>query len=152
MRASAASQGEASGPGVPPRGLTAMGIFLFFGAAMACFAGVTLIWRGTPLGGLWKLNVRAHEQLTSFPVWIGVPFLLLSAALFAAGLGWFRRQPWGWVLAATIIAIQAAGDIVNVFRGDILPGTVGAGIAGALLAWLFRRDVRASFGSGRNAP
>ncbi len=36
-------------------GLTAMGIFLFFGAVMATLAATTLLWRGTALGRIWAL-------------------------------------------------------------------------------------------------
>jgi hypothetical protein len=33
-----------------PRGITAVGVFLFFGATMASLAGTTLTWPGTSLG------------------------------------------------------------------------------------------------------
>jgi hypothetical protein len=38
-------------------GITAMGIFLFFGATMASLAGATLTWRGTILDRMWALIV-----------------------------------------------------------------------------------------------
>ena len=39
-----------------PRGFTAIGVFLFFGAVMATFTATTLLRRGTPLDRLWALN------------------------------------------------------------------------------------------------
>lgn len=61
---------------------------------------------------------------------------MLCAALITAGIGWFRRRPWGWRLAVGIISIQVLGDIVNCFRGDWLGGGTGVIIAGALLLFL----------------
>ncbi len=94
-----------------PRGLTALGIFLCFGAAMACFAGTTLLWRGTVLDRAWKLNPTAYRQLAPLGVPAAILFFVLSAALLAAAIGWFRRRLWGWKLAVAIIAIQVVGDL-----------------------------------------
>src|SRR5690348_11508799 len=102
----------------PPIPLTAVGAFLFFGAVMASFAGFTLIWQGTPLDRMWRLNPVAHEQLAPLGNLVGIPFLLLAVALALAAIGWFRRRFWGWVLAVVIIAIQLAGDLFNLVRGD----------------------------------
>ena len=122
-----------------------MGVFLFFAAAMAALAGTTLLWRGTPLDCLWALNPRAHAGLSALGRWVGIPFLALSAALLAAGIGWFRRRAWGWRMATGIVALQVAGDVVNIFRGDFLRGGAGVAIAGALLAWLASAGIRGVF-------
>ena len=45
------------------RGVSAVGIFLYFGTAMACLAGTTLIWRGTALDRVWILNAPAYRHL-----------------------------------------------------------------------------------------
>src|SRR5713226_4635648 len=123
----------------------AVGVFLFFGAIMACLAGTTLICRGTLLDHLWTLNAPAYRQLAPLGKAVGVPFLVLSAALAAAGLGWFGRRLWGWRLAVAIIATQVLGDLVSIFMGQFVRGAVGVAIAGALLFYLLRADVRAAF-------
>jgi hypothetical protein len=128
-----------------------MGVFLFFGAAMACLAGSTLLWPGTPLDRMWTLNAAAYRELARFGTWIGLPFLVLSGALFAAGVGWFRRRRWGWGLGVGIMGIQAAGDVVNMVRGEWVRGSLGAGVAAAILIWLVRPSVRSAFGSGRQS-
>jgi hypothetical protein len=129
-----------------PTGFPAVGIFLFFGATMASLAAITLLWPATPLDRLWVLNPKAHEQLAPLGSTVGILFLLLGAALTAAGIGWFRRRLWGWRLAVGIITTQVVGDVVNCVRGDWLRGGTGVVIAGALLLFLLSPKIRAAFG------
>jgi hypothetical protein len=141
--------GSSSFPSRPsPRELAAMGVFLFFGAVMASFAGVTLIRRGTFLDRLWAINLEAYQQLSAYGRIIGIPFLALAAALAIAGAGWIKRRQWGWTLAVILIAMQVLGDLVNAFMGHAVKGAVGVVIAGALLVYLLRPAVRAAFRSG----
>jgi hypothetical protein len=127
-------------------GFTAVGIFLLFGALIASLAATTLLWRGTALDRLWALNPIAFKQFAPLGRTVGVLFLLLAAALAAAGIGWFRRRLWGWKLAVVIIATQVLGDVVNCVRGDVLRGGTGVIIAGALLLFLLQPRTRCSFG------
>jgi hypothetical protein len=131
--------------------MTAMGIFLLFGAVMASLAGTTLVWRGTALDNMWALNPRAYKELAPFGRAVGIPFLLLSFALAVASIGWFKYRLWGWRLAVAIIATQVLGDLVNAFMGDVVRGSIGFVIAVALLVYLLRPEVRAAFANG-NAP
>jgi hypothetical protein len=132
-----------------PKGIIAVGIFLFFGAMMASLAGTTLVWRDTILDRVWAINAPAYARLAPLGKIVGIPFLMLGVFLAVACMGWFKRRVWG--LALAIIAIQVLGDLVNVFRGDVVRGGVGFVIAGALLVYLLRPEVRAAFVSA-NAP
>ena len=134
---------DAIGP--KPRGFTAIGVFLFFGAVMASLAASTLLRRGTPLDRLWSLNPTAYNELAPLGGIVGILFLVLASTLITAGIGWFRRRLWGWRLAVVIIATQVIGDVVNCVRGDWLRGGTGAIIAGALLLFLLQPRIRASF-------
>jgi hypothetical protein len=125
--------------------MTAMGIFLLFGAIMAFLAATTLLWRGTAFDRMWILNPRAHKELASFGKAVGIPFLLLAVTLAIAGMGWFKRRLWAWRLAVAIIAAQVLGDLVNVFLGRVVEGGIGVAIAGALLLYLLRADVKTVF-------
>ena len=126
-------------------GFTAIGIFLFFGAAMAGLAAITLLWRGTGLDRVWTLNPIAYKQLAPLGSAAAALFLMLGAALTIAGIGWFRRRLWGWRLAVVIVAIQVLGDAVNCVRGDWLRGGAGIVIASALLLFLLRPTIRDTF-------
>src|SRR3954462_1169928 len=126
-----------------PAGFVPLGIFFVFGATMASYAAFTLAAPGTFLDAAWRLNPVGHAALSSLGRIMAVPFLLLASALLVAGLGWFRRRHWGWVLGVALIAINLVGDLFNlVFREELLKGTVGVVIAGLLLTYMTRASVR----------
>jgi hypothetical protein len=128
-----------------PRGMTAIGIFLFFGTAMAFLAGTTLVWRGTILDRMWALNPRAYDELAPLGKPMGLLFLSLALALALAGTGWLKRRRWGWQLAVALIGTEVLGNCVNIFFGRAVQGLVGVTIAGALLLYLLRANVKAVF-------
>ena len=97
---------------------------------------------------MWKLNPRAHSALAPLGRWIGFAFLLLGLTLAIAAVGWFQRHLWGWKLAVGIIATQVLGDAVNLLLGRFIEGGVGVIIAGALLFYLLRAEMKAAFGGG----
>jgi hypothetical protein len=137
--------GHDSYPLRTPAGFNAVGVFLFFGASMACLAATTLLWRGTALDRVWALNPTAYAQLAPLGKGVGILFLFLSAALASAGIGWFGHHLWGWRLAVVIIAIQMLGDFVNCIRGDFFRGGTGLILAGAVLFYMLRPKIRATF-------
>src|SRR5947209_7617225 len=92
------------------RGVSAVGIFLYFGTAMACLAGTTLIWRGTALDRVWILNAPAYRHLAPLGRIVG-GFSFWDSA-HAAGTGWFRRRLWGWRLAVGIITTLVLGGLL----------------------------------------
>jgi hypothetical protein len=73
---------------------------------------------------------------------------MLSALLCAAAVGWFRRRYWGWVLGTTIIAINAASDLINGVMGEWRKGAAGVVIAGLLFFYMTRNEVRKYFRRG----
>ena len=130
-----------------PRGFMAIGVFFLFGATMAAYAAATLLKPGTVLDRLWVLNKTGHAQLAALGKGVALGFVVLSGLLCAAAVGWFRRRYWGWVLGTTIIAINAAGDLISGVRGEWLKGAVGFAIAGLLLIYMTRPGVRNYFGT-----
>jgi hypothetical protein len=137
-------------PGKLPPGIIAVGIFLFFGATMASLAGATLVWRGTALDKIWVLNPTAYRQLAPIGRTVGTLFLVLSATMTLAAIGWFKRRRWGWVLAAGIIITQMLGDFINFLRRDFVRGGTGFVIAAALLLYLLSSSVRTIFVSPKS--
>jgi hypothetical protein len=128
--------------------MTAVGVFLLFGAIMASLAGTTLVWQGSALDRIWILTPHAHTELVPFGKAVGIPFLLLAATLALAGMGWFKRRRWGWALAVAVIATQVLGNLVNIWMAHYLEGGLGVVIAGTLLLYLVRADVKSVFVAG----
>ena len=112
---------------------------------MAAFAGLTLLVPGTSLDTLWTLNKRGHEGLAALGRLAALPFVVLSPMLGIAAAGWFRRRRWGWMLGVTIIAINLAGDLGQIAFGERWKGAVGVAIAGLLLIYMTRSNVRSHF-------
>lgn len=112
---------------------------------MAAFAAITLLKPGTFLDQAWKLNPSAHEQMLPLGRVVGVPFIVLAIVLFLAGVGWFRRRYWGWVLGVSVIGINLAADITHFFLGDRVKSGVGVMIASLLLFYMTREKVRSYF-------
>src|SRR5271170_5651388 len=131
-----------------PRGFVPLGVFFLFATTMTAYAAVTLLKPGTKLDRLWVFNKTGHAELASLGKSAGLGFVALSALMCAASVGWFRRRRWGWALGTTIIALNAAGDLVNVARGERLKGAVGVAIAGPLLIYMTRSRVRNYFRRG----
>jgi len=126
-----------------PIGIVLIGIFFYFGATMATYAAITLVFPGTVLDQAWKLNPEGHAGLASLGRIMAFPFLLLAGALFLAAIGWFRMRAWGWTLGITLIAINLSGDLFNLlFRHELLKGVVGVVVAGLLLIYMTRPRVR----------
>jgi len=61
MRSRHPSSVEATVRRESPWAMTAIGVFLFFGAVMASLAGTTLIWPGTLLDHVWVVNAPAGK-------------------------------------------------------------------------------------------
>lgn len=122
-----------------------MGVFLFFGALMALLASTTLLWPGTSLDLIWKLNPNAYRQLSPLGRPAGIGFLILAVILAFAGTGWFKQKLWGWQLAVGVMGVQFLGDFANMFMGEVFKGAFGATIAGAIILYLFRPGVHNAF-------
>ncbi len=128
-----------------PAGFVPIGIFFFFGSVMATYAAITLLIPGTFLDKAWELNKSAHVQLAAMGPIMAAPFAFLSVVLFLAGVGWFKRRRWGWVLGVSVIAVNLTGDLIQLALGDWLKSMVGVVIAGLLLIYLTRAGVRTYF-------
>jgi hypothetical protein len=134
------------GPNRSPAGFIALGAFFLFGFVMASYAAITLGFPGTVLDRAWALNPTAHMQLARFGRWAALPFTALALALLAAGIGWFRRQRWAWLLGTAVISVNLLGDAGQLLFGEILKGAMGVVIAGLVLAAITRPNMRRYFG------
>ena len=128
----------------PPAGFWPIGIFFYFGAAMASLAAATLLWPGTFLDRAWILNPAGYAGLSGLGRGIGLPFVALAVALLLSAMGWLKRRRWGWILGVSVIGANLAGDVLHLATGDWKSG-IGVVIAGMLLLYMTRTGVRKYF-------
>lgn len=126
--------------------LKAMTILLLLAALTASLAGLALLLPGSPLDYMWELNPRTYRNLAPLGRSSGMAFLLIGAALGAAGYGWSQRSRWGWQLSVGIIAMLVLEDLISLYTGYLLEGALGVTVAGALLFFLLRPRIRSAFG------
>lgn len=84
-------------------------------------------------------------RLAPFGSGAGVAFLVLGAVLVMAPRGWFLRRFWGWGLAVVLVGTQSVARAVNAILGDFRQGAAGSILAGAILCFLLRPQVRTAF-------
>ena len=112
---------------------------------MAAVAGISLLFPGGWLATIWHLKPHEYRQLLKFGWLAGAGFLLLAAVLGSASWGCFHHRRWGWLLAVILIGINATADLARLAMGGTVEGLMGIVIAGAMLWWLARPPVSASF-------
>lgn len=122
-----------------PFGLTALSGFFVFGAAMSGLTCVLLLFPGSVLDAVWRLNPQARDGLRQMGPWAIVLMAAVCAACALAARGLWMRAPWGRWLAVGILTVNLIGDLGSaVVRGD-LRTLIGLPIGGALIVYLLRR-------------
>lgn len=115
------------------------------GACASAYAAVTLAWPGTGLDALWNVNPTGHAGLSSLgPVAI-VGMAALSVTMVLTAVGLVARRRWAWWVAVIGLVVNATGDLATaIATGD--PRTlIGVPVAGLIVWWLTRREVRSQF-------
>jgi uncharacterized membrane protein (DUF2068 family) len=121
-----------------PLGMTLLAAFFCFGAAMCSLTIVLLLFPGTAVDSLWRLNPEAHLAFLS----IGNAALLLMAlvgiACLCAAVGLWRSSRWGILIALVILSLNIVGDLLNALMRHDYRALVGLPIGGAMIFYLSR--------------
>jgi len=132
-----------------PPGISALSFFFGFGTMMSGLAALSLAFPGSAWQRMWSLNPRGHEGLAALGL-IGIWLMTaVSVACLAAALGLWRGRPWGRQLAAIILVVNAAGDLLNAVLARDQRTLIGLPVAGAILYYLRTDRVRAFFETAR---
>ena len=113
--------------------------FFAFGATMCTLTIVLLLWPGTALDALWRLNPDAHAALQSLGPCSLVLMLVVGSACATAAIGLTRQKTWACWLAVSILAANLAGDVSNAVMRHDLRTLIGVPIAGWLIVYLVVR-------------
>ena len=106
---------------------------------MAGLAAVLLLFPGSVLDPVWRLNAHAHEVFIPMGLWAVLLMILVSCACAIAAIGLWKCKRWGYVTALTILAVNLVGDSTNSFVGHDWRTLIGIPIGGAMTLYLVRR-------------
>src|SRR5437764_13339981 len=96
-----------------PAGITAVAVFFTFGTLMSGLAAIMLLFPGSALEPLWRLNPRAKDGFAALGVWAVLLMALVCAACGTAAVGLWRCKRWGYWTALAILSINLMGDTLN---------------------------------------
>ena len=95
-----------------------------------------LLFPGSALDSLWRLNPDARLAFASLGHWSLVLMLTVGIACFFAAIGLWRGRPWGTWLALMILSINMLGDLTNAFVRHDYRSLIGVPVAGTMIFFL----------------
>jgi len=119
-----------------PAGIKLLSVFFGFGAAMCLLTIVMLLFPGSALDSLWKLNPDAHVAFQSLGKLSILLMLIVGAACALASIGLAKRARWGIPLALGILIVNLIGDSLNALLRHDWRTLIGLPIGGAMIAYL----------------
>jgi hypothetical protein len=125
-----------------PLGLRLLSIFFGFATVMCALTIVLLLFPGTALDVVWRLNPEAQRSFQS----LGTLSILLMAVVgiscAAAAIGLFRRAWWWRVVGLIILLANLVGDAANAILRHDYRALIGILIGGVMIVYLWRTAFR----------
>src|SRR5215469_6315312 len=119
-----------------PLGVTLLSLFCVFGTLMASLTAVMLLFPGSVLDSLWRLNPRAHEGFAGLGLWAVLLMALVALVSATAAFGLWRCARWGYITAVAGLSVNLFGDTLNAVICHDWRTLVGLPIGGAIIAYL----------------
>ncbi len=119
-----------------PPGITALCFFFLFGTVMSGLGAVMLLFPGSIVEPLWRLNPRAREGFAAMGLCAVLLMGVVCAACGTAALGLRRCKRWGYWTAFAILTINLAGDTTNAVIAHDWRTLIGLPIGGAMVVYL----------------
>jgi len=115
-----------------------LAVFFAFGATMCTLTILLLLFPGTALDSLWRLNPEARLAFQSFGrAAISLMFILGAGCAFAA-IGLWRNSLWGIRIALIILSLNIMGDLFNALVRHDYRALIGLPIGGVMIFYLAR--------------
>jgi hypothetical protein len=128
-----------------PWGVSALAVFFGFGAGISFVTFFALLFPGSFLEPMWRLNPRARESFGAMGVSGPVLMVVVSTACASAAAGLWRGRRWGHLLALALLTFSLLGDLANALLGVEPRAWAGVPVAALMLGYLATARVRAFF-------
>ncbi len=112
--------------------------FFAFGAMMCALVLALLLFPGSALDSVWRLNPEARLAFRSLGNWSFLLMLTVGTACLFAAIGLWRGAVWGTRVALTILSINIIGDIVNALLRHDYRALIGLPVGAAIIFFLVR--------------
>lgn len=106
-----------------------------------------LLFPGSILEPMWRLNPDAHTAFQSLGRLSILLMLVVGAACASAAIGLAARRSWGRRIAIGVLAVNLLGETINAVARHDLRTLIGLPIGGALIFYLMSKRVRDFFGT-----
>ena len=100
---------------------------------------VMLLFPGSVLEPLWRLNPRAREGFGAIGLWAALLMAVVCAACGTAALGLRHCKRWGYWTALAILTINLVGDATNAIITHDWRTLIGLPIGGAMIMYLLTK-------------
>lgn len=120
-------------------------MFFAAGGLISFTSCISLLFPGSFLEPMWRLNPRARE---AFQGMSGNAIILLGVVCIActsAAIGLWGGKKWGYLIALSLLIVNLLGDTANVLLGIEPRAVIGIPIVMLLLFYLSRRSIREFF-------
>jgi uncharacterized membrane protein (DUF2068 family) len=121
-----------------------LALFFAFGASMCALTVSLLLFPGTVLDALWRLNPEAHAAFQSLGMWPVLLMCLVGMGCAFAAIGLWQGKRWGGQMALVILSVNLVGDLFNAIARNDYRALIGLPIAGAMILYLSGDLKRAS--------
>jgi hypothetical protein len=112
--------------------------FFAFGTAMCTLATGLLLFPGTALDSLWRLNPDARLAFQSFGNWLVALMITVGMGCAFAAIGLWQGTLLGVRLALIILSLNIIGDLFNAFVRHDYRALIGLPIGGWMIFYLAR--------------
>jgi hypothetical protein len=115
--------------------------FFGFGTAMCTLTTALLLFPGTRIDSIWRLNPDAHLAFQSLGNWSLALMVTVGIACAFAAIGLSKGTLFGTRLALIILSLNILGDLFNAIVRHDYRALVGLPIGGAMIFYLARQTV-----------
>jgi hypothetical protein len=105
---------------------------------MCALTIILLLFPGTELDALWRINPDAHAAFQSLGTMSIFLMAIVGVGCASAAIGLARGARWGRRLALIILAINLVGDSVNTLVRHDLRTLIGLPIGMAMMIYLVK--------------